>query len=86
MDIKQITLKRDRYQWILTITTNITGKNGQPSTAHRQTYHRTLDQVAAALVDMASEGLEVDLSDILEVAEVYRQSVEKLAQRLKNGF
>ena len=77
----EFSLEKDKYQWIL--IRNFIGFNKRTKEAtesSEQTYHRTLEQVSAYVLEQSGK-----VSESLEgVVEAYQKAVDSVTETLTN--
>lgn len=86
MDIKDIDLHHDGKQWVLTLSTPTTGRNGQETVRKRRTYHPNPKAAARKVVETLLEGVRLDLRAMRDLEITLDRQTEKLVEAFKNGF
>ena len=75
----KFSIRRDRYQWILTQTYEGKDRKGNPKKQSRENYFGKIDQVASYINNVLGEKCET----LDELIELYTLQNHKLAELIK---
>ena len=76
---ERFTVRRDSYQWILSHYYEGKDKDGNPAEKSKQTYHATIKQCCAKILELKAEKCET----VEQIIDLYENAVEKLTDKVE---